>query len=188
MWRVFSYWFIWEYQYKSIAELSYSLLRGRDFSLQMSLPGDIPSQVVTCFRILLNKLPMRREVRNTNGFKLSSLSPKTPCRFDSAGPRIPTVVEGDDEIVSDYHYALPNSVLAGSDRRFLISIAEQDNWNYSSWCNYSLNLRSMNAATMKEWNVRLLFCLCLLRGSLCMPSWAFCRTTLLASSKLLAYK
>jgi hypothetical protein len=36
---------MWEYQYKLIAESSYSLLRGSDFSLQISLPGVIPSRV-----------------------------------------------------------------------------------------------------------------------------------------------
>jgi hypothetical protein len=43
VWRVFSYWFIWEYQYKSIAERSYSLLRGRVFTIQISLPRDVPT-------------------------------------------------------------------------------------------------------------------------------------------------
>jgi len=32
------------YYYNLISERSYSLLRGRDFSLQMSLPGDIPTK------------------------------------------------------------------------------------------------------------------------------------------------
>jgi hypothetical protein len=34
-----------EHHIKSVAESSYSLLRGREFSLQMSLPGDIPDRV-----------------------------------------------------------------------------------------------------------------------------------------------
>jgi hypothetical protein len=33
-----SIYFIWAYHYKSIAEHSYSLLRGSDFSLEKSLP------------------------------------------------------------------------------------------------------------------------------------------------------
>jgi hypothetical protein len=33
---------LWEHHTKSIAEFSYSLLRGSDFSLQISLPGVIP--------------------------------------------------------------------------------------------------------------------------------------------------
>jgi hypothetical protein len=34
---------LWEHHTKSIAEFSYSLLRGSDFSLQISLPGVIPT-------------------------------------------------------------------------------------------------------------------------------------------------
>jgi hypothetical protein len=40
-----SIYLLWEHHTKSIAESSYSLLWGREFSLQMSLPGDIPLQL-----------------------------------------------------------------------------------------------------------------------------------------------
>jgi hypothetical protein len=55
VWRVFSYWFIWEYQYKSIAERSYSLLRGRVFTIQISLPRDVPSLRVLIFGSILSR-------------------------------------------------------------------------------------------------------------------------------------
>jgi hypothetical protein len=40
---------LWEHYIKSIAERSYSLLRGREVTIQMSLPGDIPVSLDKCY-------------------------------------------------------------------------------------------------------------------------------------------
>jgi hypothetical protein len=48
-----SIYLLWEHYIKSVAESSYSLLRGREFSLQMSLPGVIPVKQIRIRRLHL---------------------------------------------------------------------------------------------------------------------------------------
>jgi hypothetical protein len=55
--RLKSIYLLWEHHTKSIAKSSYSLLWGREFSLQMSLPRDIPEEE---FSLLLVAVLRRR--------------------------------------------------------------------------------------------------------------------------------
>jgi uncharacterized membrane protein YqaE (UPF0057 family) len=52
-----SIYLLWEHHTKSLAESSYSLLRGSDFSLQISLPGVIPSATLSYIQIQNTTVP-----------------------------------------------------------------------------------------------------------------------------------
>jgi hypothetical protein len=74
-----SIYLLWEHHTKSLAESSYSLLRGSDFSLQISLPGVIPRKKGTVLLVLLDRVMVLNLDDSSTGHSVHCPKIKSRC-------------------------------------------------------------------------------------------------------------